>query len=78
MCCGTIIVNRVSTLVVGGQSPPGQGYMGDYTMEKLLAMTGWDKTGRLVKGVLYDECMALMREWDVKQGRVSSGPGLAR
>jgi tRNA(adenine34) deaminase len=78
MCCGTLIINHVSTLVVGGRTPPGQGSSGDYTEAKLMAMTGWDKTGRMVQGVLFDECMAILQEWEAKRGIVGPRPGSTR
>ena len=67
MCCGAVIANDVSAVVVGGRHSPQDRRWGDYTVEKLLAMTGWDEKVHLTTGILAEECASVLREWDEKR-----------
>ena len=67
MCCGAVIANDVSVVVVGGRHGPQDRRWGDYTVEKLLAMTGWDRKVGLTTGILAEECVAVLREWDERR-----------
>ena len=58
MCCGAILSAGVSTVVMGGRPARDATRWGDYTIEKLLEMTGWDDRVIVVTGVLVDECFA--------------------
>ena len=71
MCCGAVIANDVSAVVVGGRHGVGDRRWGDYVVEKLLAMTGWDQRVDLTTGILADECTSVLREWDEKR---AAGP----
>jgi tRNA(adenine34) deaminase len=68
MCCGAVIANDVSAVVVGGRHGPEDRRWGDYTVEKLLAMTGRDQKVSLTTGILAAECAAVLREWDERRG----------
>ena len=59
MCCGALMNASIATLVMGGRPSPEQAKFGDYTMEGLLEMSGWDDRMEVVTGVLVDECMGI-------------------
>lgn len=65
MCCGAIMLNRVSTLVLGARLHPyGNGPTagwGSYTVEKLLELTSWSARLAIVTGVLTGHCLQILR-----------------
>ena len=68
MCAGAIIVNSIPRVVIGKMHGANDRRWGDYSVEKVLDMVG---AGTHVEaGVLEGECEALLRHWDVVNGRV--------
>ena len=65
MCCGAIMVSRVSTLVLGARitEDSGSKAFGDYSVEKMLDMALWQAKMELVTGVLLKECQQIRSEW---------------
>ena len=65
MCCGAIMVSRVSKLVLGGRitDASGSGVFGKYRVEKMFELAQWQENIRLVTGVLQGECQAVRDEW---------------
>jgi tRNA(adenine34) deaminase len=63
MCSGAILVSGISALVVGAVHGSEEGRAGSYTAEGLLSDSGWDTAGRLVTGVLAEECAAVRQRW---------------
>lgn len=57
MCCGAILSSGASTIVMGGRPAAGATRWGDYTLEGLIGLTGWDDRVEVVVGVLVDECV---------------------
>jgi len=63
MCCGAILNAGIKTVVMGArnrhikQSAKLAFNFGDYTVERLAEMVGWDV--ETIEGVLEDECVAL-------------------
>lgn len=65
MCCGAIMVSRVSTLVLGARVSEASGSkaFGQYSVEKMLDMSGWRDNTELVIGVFAERCQKLREEW---------------
>ena len=63
MCCGAILVARVSTLVMGGRHNPAESSYGAYSVEKLLELTEWGSRLQLITGVLQSRGEEIMRAW---------------
>ncbi len=65
MCCGAIIVSRVSTLVLGARITKASGSkaFGEYSVGKVLDMALWRANLELVTGVLLEECQEIRNEW---------------
>ena len=61
MCCGAILASGVSTLVLGARFSDVSSQWGDYTVEKLLEMTGRRGHLRVITGVLTEQCRVLRR-----------------
>ena len=62
MCCGAIVVSNISTLVIGAREDPNKRRWGDYRVERVLSMTGWDKAeNHLITGILTQECLAALQ-----------------
>ncbi len=57
MCCGALTNANIATLVMGGRPTAEQTRWGDYTVERLLDMCGWNDRIEVVTGVLVDECL---------------------
>ena len=72
MCAGAIAINSIPAVVVGGLHEAEDRHWGAYTAQKLFQMVGKGTT--IETGVLAAECGALLRAWDVKQGRASRPP----
>lgn len=68
MCAGAILVNKMPRVVVGKMHDPLDQRWGDYTVFKLLDMV--NNGTHVETGVLESECTTLLREWDIKLGRV--------
>lgn len=68
MCAGAILVNKIPRVVVGKMHDPLDQRWGDYTVYKLLEMV--NNGTRVETGVLEEECTTLLREWDIRLGRV--------
>ena len=65
MCCGAIMESGLTTLVMGARPAPGTGRWGDYTVERLVQLTGRALT--VVTGILTQECA------DIRQGEGRGG-----
>jgi tRNA(adenine34) deaminase len=65
MCCGAIMVSRVSTLVLGARITEASGSkaFGEYRVEKMLDMALWQGNLELVTGVLLEECQEIRNAW---------------
>jgi tRNA(adenine34) deaminase len=63
MCLGAIMNGGVSTLVLGARFANIQSRWGGYSVEKLLALTGWTDRVQIVTGVLVDQCLAVRNTW---------------
>ena len=65
MCCGAIIVSKISTLVLGARITEASGSkaFGEYSVERMLDMTLWQGNMELVTGVLLEECKEIRNEW---------------
>ena len=50
MCCGAIMNANIARLVMGGRPTAEQTMWGDYTLERLLEMCGWDDPHRSHNG----------------------------
>ena len=61
MCCGAILASGVSTLVLGARFSDVSSRWGDYSVEKLLEMTGRGGQLRVITGVLPEQCLDLRR-----------------
>jgi tRNA(adenine34) deaminase len=57
MCCGAILLSRVSELVVGGRKKPEERTWKDYQVEDLIDSLGRSSQITVVHGVLVDECV---------------------
>ncbi|PZC48303.1 MAG: tRNA(adenine34) deaminase [Chloroflexi bacterium] len=70
MCCGTIIANNVPRVIVGGRQAGKDRHWGEYAVERLLSLAAWDTdpAHEFVIGVLHDECVAMLHDWDEKNG----------
>ena len=73
MCCGALMVSRVSVLVLGGRimEASGSRAFGEYSVERMLDMAQWQGNMELVTGVLLDECQEIRHEWRKKYPGVS-------
>ena len=61
MCCGAILASGVSILVLGARFSDVPGRWGEYSVEKLLEMTGRGGRLRVVTDVLPGQCLDLRR-----------------
>lgn len=59
MCCGALANANIAVLVMGGRPTEEQTMWGDYTVEHLLEMCGWNNRIEVVTGVLVDECLSI-------------------
>ena len=66
MCCGALIVSRISTLVMGARPNPADNRYGGYTPEQLLNLAGWGSEIEVVTGILPGECLAVRQEWEAR------------
>ena len=57
MCCGALTNANIATLVMGGRPTAEQTRWGEYTVERLLEICGWDDRIQVVTGVLVNECL---------------------
>ena len=57
MCCGAILAAGASTIVMGGRPEAGSSRWGDYTLERLIELTGWSDRIEVVTGILVDDCV---------------------
>jgi tRNA(adenine34) deaminase len=57
MCCGAILTTGASTIVMGGRPEAGSSRWGDYTLERLIELTGWSDRIQVVTGILVDDCV---------------------
>lgn len=62
MCCGAIIVSKISAVVVGAPHPPEE-----QRPASVLVTSGWTKENELVTGILARECHAVREKWDAKR-----------
>jgi tRNA(Arg) A34 adenosine deaminase TadA len=68
MCCWAIHVAGIRRLVLGGRhATAGSTHVGDYSVEKLLALTRQDM--ELIIGVRQNECEHLIRSWRQTAGQ---------
>lgn len=56
MCCGAIMLSRVSRLVMGARNKLEESRWGDYQVDKMIADFGLANQIEVVTGVLVDEC----------------------
>ncbi len=61
MCCGAILASGISTLVMGGRPTPAERRWGDYTVERLIALSNRGDTIQVVTGILTQECADIRR-----------------
>ena len=66
MCCGSLMVSGVATLVMGARPDPADNRYGAYNVEKMLEFTGWSAKMEVVTGILPAECLEVRREWEAK------------
>ena len=64
MCCGALMVAKVSTLVLGGRQ---DSLYSDCTVERLLELAQWGSRLTLVTGVFEEEGDTLVREWRARR-----------
>lgn len=67
MCCWATHIAGIERIVLGGRhASVGATHVGDYSVERLMALTGqsWD----LVTGVRQAECEDMRRDWNARQG----------
>ena len=57
MCCGALMNANIAVLVMGGRPTAEQTSWGDYTLERLISMCGWDDRMEVVTDVLVNECL---------------------
>ena len=57
MCGGALTNANIATLVMGGRPTADQTRWGNYTLERLLEMCGWDDRIEVVTDVLVEECL---------------------
>ena len=67
MCCGAIMVARVSTLILGGRPNPGESSFWPYSVERLLELAQWGSRLTVVTGVLQDKGAAQVNDWRRRQ-----------
>ena len=67
MCCGAIIVNGIEHVVISQLHGVEDRRWGDYAFHKVTGMVG--QAMKIETGVLLAECAAVLREYDVRQGR---------
>jgi len=58
MCCGAIIVSKISVVVVGAPHTPEE-----RRPASVLVTSGWSKENELVTGILAQECQTLREKW---------------
>jgi len=56
MCCGAILANGITTVILGGRPKSGTSKWGDYTLENLIKLTARHDKIEVVTGVLSKEC----------------------
>ncbi|MCY4652664.1 MAG: nucleoside deaminase [Dehalococcoidia bacterium] len=59
MCCGALMNANISSVILGGRPDPDQTRWGNYTMERLLEMSGWTDRMEVVTDVLFEMCMGI-------------------
>jgi len=64
MCCGAIMASGIATVVMGARPEPSQRKYGDYTIEKLIKLAGFEQKLQVVTGVLPQVCADVRRQWD--------------
>jgi tRNA(adenine34) deaminase len=58
MCCGAIIISKISTVVVGAPHTPEE-----RRTAAVLVTSGWTKENELVTGILAQECQAMREKY---------------
>ena len=69
MCCGAIMASGISTVVMGARPVPSQRRYGDYTIEKLIELAGFEEKLQVVTGILPQECADVRRQWDERNAK---------
>ena len=64
MCCGAIMASGISTVVMGARPDPSQRRYGDYTIEKLIRLAGFEEKLQVVTGILPQVCADVRRQWE--------------
>lgn len=64
MCCGAIMASGISMIVMGARPEPSQRRYGDYTIEKLIQLAGFEQKLQVVTGILPQVCADLRRQWE--------------
>ena len=76
MCCAAIMGSGIRTLVMGGRYQASSGRWGDWGVERLIDMVGWNDRMNVVTGVLVEECLAMSRKWREKNTPGRKSPSL--
>ena len=63
MCCGAIMASGISTVVMGARPDPSRRRYGDYTIEKLIELAGFEEKLKVVTGILPQVCADVRRQW---------------
>ena len=69
MCCGAIMASGNSTVVMGARPEPSQRRYGDYTIEKLIELSGFEQKVQVVTGILPQECADVRRQWEERNAK---------
>lgn len=64
MCCGALMASGIHTIVMGARPEPSQRRYGDYTIEKLIQLAGFEEKLQVVTGILPQECADVRRKWE--------------
>jgi tRNA(adenine34) deaminase len=70
MCCGAVMVSGIGTLVIGMRMKPDEFVtqrFGEYSVERLIELSGRSGEIQVVRDVLAEESLALRREWQRRQ-----------
>jgi len=57
------MASGISMVVMGARPEPSQRRYGDYTVEKLIQLAGFEQKLQVVTGILPQVCADLRRQW---------------
>ena len=68
ICSSRLKVSGISTVVMGARPNPSESPYGDFSVENLFQVSGWESKIQVVTGILVEESWEVRLDWAEKNG----------